>query len=84
MNRAIYESAILHDPAEQAPDPWTRSAGWNGKLVYTHGGGCRSGWYQQGRSTGGVLRDGLLDRGYGGDLGVAQCLRPELQRPAGV
>ncbi len=64
VNRAIYESAILHDPAQPAPDPWTRSAGWNGKLVYTHGGGCRSGWYQQGRRTGGVLRDGLLDRGY--------------------
>ena len=64
VNRAIYESAILHDPAQPVPDPWTRSAGWNGKLVYTHGGGCRSGWYQQGRRTGGVLRDGLLDRGY--------------------
>ena len=64
VNRAIYESAMLHDPALPAPDPWRRSAGWNGKLVYTHGGGCRSGWYQQGRRTGGVLRDGLLDRGY--------------------
>ena len=64
VNRAVYESAMLHDPAQPAPDPWTRSAGWNGKLVYTHGGGCRGGWYQQGRRTGGVLRDGLLDRGY--------------------
>ena len=64
VNRAIYESAMLHDPAQSAPDPWTRSTGWNGKLVYTHGGGCRGGWYQQGRRTGGVLRDGLLDRGY--------------------
>jgi hypothetical protein len=64
VNRAIYESAMLHDPAQTAPDPWTRSAGWNGKLVYTHGGGCRGGWYQQGGRTGGVLRDGLLDRGY--------------------
>ena len=64
VNRAIYESAMLHDPRELAPDPWTRSAGWNGKLVYTHGGGCRGGWYQQGDRTGGVLRDGLLDRGY--------------------
>ena len=64
VNRAVYESAMLHDPAEPSPDPWTRSAGWNGKLVYTHGGGCRGGWYQQGSRTGGVLRDGLLDRGY--------------------
>ena len=64
INRAIYESAILHDPADPAPDPWTRSRGWNGKLVYTHGGGCRSGWHQQGNTTGGVLRKGLLEMGY--------------------
>ena len=64
VNRAIYESAMLHDPTQPSPDPWTRSAGWNGKLVYSHGGGCRGGWYQQGARTGGVLRDGLLDRGY--------------------
>lgn len=64
VNRAIYEIAIPHDPAEPEPDPWTRSAGWNGKLVYTHGGGCRAGWYQQGDRTGGVLREGLLAMGY--------------------
>ncbi len=64
VNRAIYESAILHDPTEPTPDPWTRSASWNGKLIYTHGGGCRGGWYQQGARTGGVLREGLLQDGY--------------------
>jgi hypothetical protein len=64
VNRAIYEIAMLHDPAEVEPDPWTRSQGWNGKLVYTHGGGCRRGWYQQGDHTGGVLRAGLLEKGY--------------------
>ena len=64
VNRAIYEIAMLHDPADPDPDPWTRSAGWNGKLVYTNGGGCRSGWFQQGTVTGGVLRKGLLERGY--------------------
>ncbi len=64
VNRAIYEIAMLHDPAFPAPDLFTRSSGWNGKLVYTHGGGCRGGWYQQGRSTGGVLRKGLLEMGY--------------------
>ena len=64
VNRAIYQSAMLHDPADPAPDPWTRSAGWNGKLVYTHGGGCRNGWFQQGRSTGQVLNVGLLEMGY--------------------
>lgn len=64
INRAIYQSAMLHDPAAPAPDPWTRSAGWNGKLVYTHGGGCRGGWFQQGNSTGRVLDVGLLEMGY--------------------
>ncbi len=64
VNRAIYEIAMLHLPGDVEPDPWNRSAGWNGKLVYTHGGGCRSGWYQQGDRTGGVLRRGLLEMGY--------------------
>lgn len=64
VNRAIYEIALLHDPADPEPTPWNRSHGWNGKLVYTHGGGCRSGWYQQGTGTGGVLRRGLLEQGY--------------------
>lgn len=64
VNRAIYEVAMLHNPADPDPTPWQRSANWNGKLVYTHGGGCRSGWYQQGSNTGGVLRYGLLEQGY--------------------
>ena len=64
VNRAIYEIAMLHNPASPQPDLWTRSALWNGKLVYTHGGGCRGGWYQQGNSTGGVLRQGLFEQGY--------------------
>jgi hypothetical protein len=64
VNRAIYQSAMLHDPASPAPDPWTRSQGWNGKLVYTHGGGCQSGWYRQGPGTGSVLDEGLLGMGF--------------------
>lgn len=64
VNRAVYEIAMIHDPREPDPGPWSRSDGWNGKLVYTHGGGCRSGWYQQGNRTGGVLREGLLEDGF--------------------
>lgn len=64
VNRAIYQSSMLHDPTDPAPDPWTRSRGWNGKLVYTHGGGCRSGWFRQGARTGPVLVEGLLEMGY--------------------
>ena len=53
INRAIYQIAMLHNPAsEPQPDFMTRSAGWNGRLIYTFGGGCTEGWYRQGTSTG--------------------------------
>jgi hypothetical protein len=64
INRAIYEMSMLHDPGTPAPDPWRRSAGWNGRLIYTFGGGCPGGWYVQGRNTGGVMDDGMLRQGY--------------------
>jgi hypothetical protein len=65
INRAIYQIAILHNPArEPAPDFMTRPAGWNGRLIYTFGGGCAGGWYRQGASTGGVDEDVMLRQGY--------------------
>ena len=65
INRAIYQVAILHDPTtEPPPDPFTHSAGWNGRLIYTFGGGCQGGWYVQGNSTGGVLDAVMLSQGY--------------------
>jgi len=65
INRAIYELAMLHDPAaERAPDPWSGPAGWNRRLIYTHGGGCTNGWYRQGNTTGGVDDDAMLRQGY--------------------
>jgi len=64
VNRAVYEIAMLHDPRDGALDPWTRSPYWNGKLVYTHGGGCRAGWHRQGDRSGGVMRPGLFVQGY--------------------
>jgi hypothetical protein len=65
VNRAIYELAMLHNPdAERAPDPWTKPAGWNRRLIYTHGGGCTNGWYRQGNTTGGVDDDVMLRQGY--------------------
>jgi len=65
INRAIYQIAMLHNPAtDPAPDFMARAAGWNGKLIYTFGGGCEPGWYQQGASTGGVMDDGQLRQGY--------------------
>ncbi|HYS11137.1 MAG TPA: DUF6351 family protein [Myxococcales bacterium] len=55
INRAIYQISILHDPAAgPVPDPWTSSPSWNGRLLYSYGGGAKAG-YHQGRTTGGVL-----------------------------
>ncbi|WP_116951836.1 DUF6351 family protein [Jiangella endophytica] len=64
LNRAIYQISVLHDPA--APDPAfdRRGPGWNDRLIYTFGGGCRRGWYTQGTDTGGVLDPWMLGRGY--------------------
>ncbi len=65
INRAVYEVAMLNDPAnEPAPDPWSHPAGWNGRLIYTFGGGCTTGWYRQGANTGGVTNDVMLRQGY--------------------
>lgn len=46
INRAIYQIAFLHRPGDPLPDPWTATPGWNGRLVYTFGGGCRAGYHQ--------------------------------------
>jgi len=63
INRAIYQTAVLVDPAQTQIDPWNPPAPWNGRLVYTYGGGCEAGFFQ-GTSTGGVLRADLLGAGY--------------------
>jgi hypothetical protein len=64
INRAIYQIAILHDPNVDPPiSPWTRPAGWNGRLVYSFGGGCTPG-YHQGNTTGGPLNNLWLSRGF--------------------
>ena len=66
VNRAVYQIAMLHAPGDgaRAPSPWTRSPGWNGRLIYTFGGGCVNGWYRQGNRTGGVTDDVMLRQGY--------------------
>ena len=68
INRAIYETAVLHDPTtEAAPTPFKPPVAWNHRLVYTLGGGCVGGWYIQGASlgNGGILEDLMLRQGYG-------------------
>ena len=51
INRGIYQIAMV-------------DGGWNGRLIYTFGGGCEPGWYQQGDSTGGVEDPTMLTLGY--------------------
>lgn len=65
-NRGIYQTAVLHDPlAEPEPTPFARPAGWNGRVIYTLGGGCTGGWYRQGNATGGVTDAFMLGQGFG-------------------
>ena len=65
VNRAIYQIAILHDPATRIePTPETARQDWNRRLVYTFGGGCVNGWFRQGDRTGGVTDPWLLGQGY--------------------
>jgi hypothetical protein len=61
IDRAVYEIAALYDGG--APSPVTPDRSWNGRLVYTFGGGCNAG-YHQGSGTGGVLNDLFLGQGY--------------------
>jgi hypothetical protein len=51
INRGIYQIAMVE-------------GGWNGRLIYTFGGGCEPGWYQQGDSTGGIDDPVQLSLGY--------------------
>ncbi len=65
LNRAIYQIAMLQDPStDDEPDPWTSTKGWNGRLIYTFGGGCVNGWFRQGARTGGVTDPWMLGLGY--------------------
>ena len=72
INRAVYVIAFLHEPGTPVPDPWTTSPGWNGRLVYSFGGGCRAG-YHQGRSIGGLTANrNYLEDSQLGDYAVAR------------
>jgi hypothetical protein len=64
-NRAVVQTTMLHDPLrEAAPTPTRRSSSWNGRAIFTLGGGCAGGWYRSGATTGGVTDAVLLGRGY--------------------
>ena len=61
VNRAIYRTALLADPAQPAV-PWAPSP-WNGKLLYRFSGGA-SPQHRQGSSPVDVLDGDALSRGY--------------------
>lgn len=64
-NRAVVQTTVLHDPiGEPAPSAVDRPAGWNGRTVFTLGGGCAGGWYRSGTGTGTVTDPFLLGRGF--------------------
>ena len=48
INRAIYQTALLHNPNSGEPSPAAPPAAWNGRVIYPLGGGCIGGWYTQG------------------------------------
>ena len=65
INRAIYQTAILHNPNDAAPSPFAPPGGWNQRFIYPLGGGCIGGWYTQGQSIVNPVNHSYLSQGYG-------------------
>ena len=65
INRAIYQTAILHNPNDPTPSPFAPPAGWNKRLIYPLGGGCIGGWYTQGPEIVDPVNHSYLSQGYG-------------------
>jgi hypothetical protein len=66
INRAVFDIQFLHQPGESLPSPWaSRTTGWNGRLVYSFGGGCAAG-YRQGKPylPIGLQEKPFLEQGY--------------------
>lgn len=63
INRAVYDIELLAAPDDQLPSPWKLgTTGWNGRLVYSLGGGCGAG-HRQGVLSSSVA-DPLIAEGY--------------------
>ena len=77
INRAIYQIAVLHDPTTGESSPMAPPKSWNGRLLYSFGGGCVGGWFKQGTTLGlggGLISDAVVGKGYaeaGSTLNVA-------------
>jgi hypothetical protein len=72
INRAVYVIALLHEPNQPLPIPGGARGSWNGKLVYSFGGGCGAG-YHQGASVGGLQNNrNYIEDGQLGDYAIAK------------
>ena len=80
MNRAIYQTSMHRTTrsASRRPSLTVKPAGWNGRLVYTFGGGCTGGWYRQGNSHRRRARRQHPQAGLRARLVVAQRVRQQL------
>jgi hypothetical protein len=64
INRGIYQIAVLHDPTrELEPTAARPPKAWNRRMVYVFAGGCL-GMYRQGATTGNLIDDQFLSKGY--------------------
>jgi len=53
IDRGVFNIAIPHDPTtEHEPTVFAPPLGWNKRISWVHGFGCRGGWYYQGSNTG--------------------------------
>lgn len=79
INRSIYQFAVLSDPTkEPEPSPFTPPRAWNGRLLFSFGGGCPGGWYRQGYRLGW----GTGSRGTGREE-AAPTATPAIDKPQG-
>jgi len=60
INRGIYQIAILDDPAKAKGDAYEPSDGWNGRLLFSFGGGSGIGHHQ------GTMTNNFASSGPGG------------------
>jgi hypothetical protein len=64
INRTIYRIAILDDPSGEADGAQRPSAGWNGRLAVTFGGGAGTQYNQGSNEVTSALNDLYLSRGF--------------------
>lgn len=65
INRSVYQTAVLFDPSKgEKAGPTERHPGWNGRVVFSFGGGATAGYHQGSRVGDDMLGDDMLSRGF--------------------